>query len=77
MIYDLAIVGGGPAGLSAAVTAKNRNLSTVLFDPGSFGLALQKGFPYHKLPWLSRHFRQGAHASLLGPCQKSRNGNRI
>ena len=42
MIYDLAIVGGGPAGLSAAVTAKNRNLSTVLFDPGSFGLALQK-----------------------------------
>ena len=45
MIYDLAIVGGGPAGLSAAVTAKNRNLSTVLFDPGSFGLALQKAFP--------------------------------
>lgn len=42
MVYDVAIVGGGPAGCSAAVTAANRSLSTVLFDTGDFGLALRK-----------------------------------
>ena len=42
MIYDLAIVGGGPAGLSAAVTAKNRNLSTVLFDPAVLALRCKR-----------------------------------
>ena len=42
MIYDLAIVGGGPAGCSAAVTAANRNLKTILFDPGDFAPALRK-----------------------------------
>jgi thioredoxin reductase (NADPH) len=42
MIYDIAIVGGGPAGCSAAVTAANRNLKTILFDPGDFALALRK-----------------------------------
>lgn len=42
MVYDVAIVGGGPAGCSAAVTAANRSFSTVLFDTGDFGLALRK-----------------------------------
>lgn len=42
MLYDIAIVGGGPAGCSAAVTAANRSLSAVLFDTGDFGLALRK-----------------------------------
>lgn len=42
MLYDVAIVGGGPAGCSAAVTAANRSLSVVLFDTGDFGLALRK-----------------------------------
>lgn len=42
MIYDTAIIGGGPAGLSAAVTAAARNLSAVLFDAGDFAPALRK-----------------------------------
>jgi thioredoxin reductase (NADPH) len=42
MLYDLAIVGGGPAGCSAAVTAASRNLNTILFDVGGFAPALRK-----------------------------------
>lgn len=42
MFYNIAIVGGGPAGCSAAVTAAARNLSTVLFDNGDFGMALRQ-----------------------------------
>lgn len=41
-VYDIAIIGGGPAGLSAAVTARIRNKSTVLFDHGGFSEKLRK-----------------------------------
>ena len=33
--YDIAIVGAGPAGLSAAITAKIRNKKIVLLGNGS------------------------------------------
>ena len=33
-IYDLAIVGGGPAGMSAAVNARARNKDVVIFESG-------------------------------------------
>ncbi len=42
MLYNIAIIGAGPAGCSAAVTAAARNLSTLIFDTGDFGLALRK-----------------------------------
>ena len=32
MIYDIAVIGGGPAGLSAVVTGRIRNKSVLLFD---------------------------------------------
>lgn len=41
-VYDIAIVGGGPAGLSAAVTARIRNKSTILFEHGGFSAKLRK-----------------------------------
>ncbi len=34
--YDLAIVGGGPAGTSAAITAARNGASVVLFDSSEF-----------------------------------------
>jgi thioredoxin reductase (NADPH) len=52
MIYDLAVVGGGPAGCSAAITAANRDLATVLFDPGGFGPALRKAEKVTNYPGL-------------------------
>lgn len=42
MLYHIAIIGAGPAGCSAAVTAAARNLSTIIFDTGDFGMALRK-----------------------------------
>ncbi|MGE3798158.1 MAG: FAD-dependent oxidoreductase [Thermomicrobiales bacterium] len=37
MIYDLVILGGGPAGLAAAVYATSEGLSTLVVEPEAFG----------------------------------------
>jgi thioredoxin reductase (NADPH) len=37
MIYDVIIVGGGPAGMTAAIYAAKRELSTLLIEKGPFG----------------------------------------
>ena len=41
-IYDIAIIGGGPAGLSAAVTASIRNKKVIIFDVNDFSPRLRK-----------------------------------
>jgi thioredoxin reductase (NADPH) len=41
-IFDVAIIGGGPAGLSAAVTARIRNKAVIVFEHGSFSEKLRK-----------------------------------
>ena len=41
-IYDIAIIGGGPAGLSAAVTASIRNKKVIIFDANGFSPRLRK-----------------------------------
>jgi len=54
LVYDIAIVGGGPAGLSAVVAAGARNKNVALIDKGGFGESLRKahkinnyiGFPH-------------------------------
>ncbi len=41
-IYDIAVIGGGPAGLSAALTGRIRNKNIALFEHMDFSLKLQK-----------------------------------
>lgn len=41
-IFDVAIIGAGPAGLSAAVTARARNKKTVVFESAQGGEKLRK-----------------------------------
>lgn len=38
-IYDVAIIGAGPAGMSAAIYGSRYNLKTIIFDPQSGGTA--------------------------------------
>ena len=40
-IFDIAIIGAGPAGLSAALTARVRNKSVALFEHMDFSPKLQ------------------------------------
>ncbi len=37
MIYDIIIIGGGPAGLTAAIYARRANKSVLVMEKGSFG----------------------------------------
>lgn len=41
-VYDIAIIGGGPAGLSAALTGRIRNKNILLFEHLAFSEKLQK-----------------------------------
>ena len=44
-MYDVAIVGGGPAGLTAGIYARLRSLSTILFEAGEPGGQLTFLYP--------------------------------
>ncbi|MFX1415350.1 MAG: NAD(P)/FAD-dependent oxidoreductase [Promethearchaeota archaeon] len=44
--YDVAIVGGGPAGLSAGIIASYKGLKTVVFEGGTWGGLLSTIYPY-------------------------------
>ena len=46
-MYDIAIIGGGPAGLSASVTAGVRNKKTIIFEPNGFSPKLKKALTIH------------------------------
>jgi len=49
-IFDIAIVGAGPAGLSAALTARIRNKSVALFEHMDFSPKLQKAHTINNYP---------------------------
>jgi ferredoxin/flavodoxin---NADP+ reductase len=43
--YDIAVIGGGPAGLAAAMYSRLRGMDTVLFEAESFGGQLVNVYP--------------------------------
>src|SRR5204862_6838424 len=45
MVYDLLIIGGGPAGLTAGVYARTRKLSTLILAAQAFGGQLEWLYP--------------------------------
>lgn len=70
--YDVAIIGSGPAGLSAAVTLKIRNKKVIIFGSKNLSTKLEKaheiqnylGFPAIKGEDLMKNFQN--HISSLG-----------
>ncbi|MGI6687314.1 MAG: NAD(P)/FAD-dependent oxidoreductase [Christensenellales bacterium] len=70
MKYDLIIVGGGVAGCAAAITARQRNLNTLVIYSGGGALSKTKridnypGFPEASGPELLEKLR--AHARAMG-----------
>lgn len=59
-LLDLVVVGAGPAGLSAALTAKELGLAFALFDKGHFATTIQS-YPRHKVV-----MAEPAHIPLYG-----------
>ena len=51
-IFDVAIIGAGPAGLSAALTARVRNKSVAMFEHMDFSPKLQKAHAINNYPGL-------------------------
>src|SRR5437773_11505746 len=45
MVYDLIIIGGGPAGLTAGVYARTRKLSTLILEAQAIGGQLEWLYP--------------------------------
>src|SRR6195256_6711771 len=45
MVYDLIIIGGGPAGLTAGVYARTRKLSTMILEAQAIGGQLEWLYP--------------------------------
>lgn len=50
MIYDLIIVGGGPAGLAAAIYAGRSERKTLLFEKGSYGGRINDTYEIRNYP---------------------------
>ena len=46
MVYDVIIVGAGPAGLAAALDAEYLKLKTIVLEAGKAGGALVQSYPW-------------------------------
>ncbi|MHA1443427.1 MAG: NAD(P)/FAD-dependent oxidoreductase [Candidatus Hodarchaeales archaeon] len=49
MKFDVIIVGGGPAGLSAGIIASNKGLNAAVFEGGTWGGLLSTIYPHKKI----------------------------
>ncbi|MEN6567280.1 MAG: NAD(P)/FAD-dependent oxidoreductase [Veillonellales bacterium] len=66
--FDIAVVGGGPAGLSAALTGRIRNKSIALFEHMGFSSKLQKAHIVDNYPGLPQVTGKGLIQQLSAHC---------
>ena len=65
-MYDVLIVGGGPAGLAAALAAKRRGLSYLLLERGSIASTIE-AYPRARLLFSTSDEVELEQGALLGP----------
>ncbi len=67
-VFDIAVVGGGPAGLSAALTGRIRNKSVALFEHLDFSQKLQKAHLVDNYPGLPQVTGKGLMQQMSAHC---------
>ena len=67
-VFDIAVVGGGPAGLSAALTGRIRNKSVALFEHLDFSQKLQKAHLVDNYPGLPQITGKGLMQQMSAHC---------
>ena len=76
-VYDVAVVGAGPAGLAAAVYAASEGLSVIVLDQRAYWRTGRRVGAHRELSRLShRHFRPGAGRACLQPGAEIRRRDR-
>lgn len=55
---DLLIIGGGPAGLTAAVYAARAQMNMILFENQLLGGQIRNSYSNRKLSWLQKCIRR-------------------
>lgn len=66
--FDIAIIGGGPAGLSAAITGRIRNKKVALFEHLDFSPKLQKAHVVDNYPGIPQVTGQGLMQQFSAHC---------